>query len=67
MSKTGEAKLSVSYGRTVNTGNYESVRIDVALEVPLENGTKKECDEKYERLLDWCRGKVATEEQEWKQ
>lgn len=52
------AKISYSLGRTINTGNYNSVRVDVSHEI--------ECDEtdvekKYEQLRDFVRGKLREE------
>ena len=31
-------KISVSYGKTVNTGNFNSLRLDAGIEVELEEG-----------------------------
>ena len=31
-------KISVSFGRTVNTGNFNSLRLDASMEVDLEPG-----------------------------
>ena len=40
-----ETKISVGYGITINLGNYESARIDIRKERPLE------LDEDYEETL----------------
>ena len=40
-----ETKVSVGYGITINLGNYESARIDMSKERPLE------LDEDYEETL----------------
>ena len=40
-----ETKISVGYGITINLGNYESARIDISKERPLE------LDEDYEETL----------------
>ena len=31
-----QAKLRINYGRTINTGNYESLRLDISLEVEID-------------------------------
>ena len=30
------AKLRVNYGRTINTGNYESLRLDISMEIEID-------------------------------
>jgi len=32
-----QAKLRINYGRTINTGNYESLRLDISLEIEFQH------------------------------
>ncbi len=48
----------VTYGRTVNMGNYESVRLDLTADVPE--------DEKWQDVLDDLRGEMLKLEKQTK-
>ena len=37
-------RIKVSIGRTYNTGNYESLRLDVGLEIDIPKGTDSNTD-----------------------
>jgi hypothetical protein len=63
--KVGEGKLeankamcvpSIRYGQTINTGNYNSVRIEIGLSVPCEHG---ELEEVYDFILGWIDDKAS--------
>jgi len=47
--------VTVSYGMTINTGNYENEKIEVSLEADLTSGIT--VDQAFERLESWCREK----------
>lgn len=49
-------KIKVSYGLTINKGNYESERIDVSVEHDLEMDVLlpyEEIDEMFEKLKEY--------------
>lgn len=49
-------KLEVGGGQTINIGNYESVRIDCRLTVPV--GSKEELNDAYNWATDWVSEKL---------
>ena len=51
-------KISVSVGRTVNMGNYESARIDVGMEMDCEPKNRAKT---YQEMKCWCDEQVAVE------
>lgn len=57
---TEPAKVSVSMGLTLNLGNYESARIDVALVVPCY---REEVDAAYKYANKWVEDRLGTEVQ----
>lgn len=48
------SKIRIEYGRTLNTGNYENVKLTFGIEIVVESDDvfdiKKEFDDWYERL-----------------
>jgi len=52
-------KISVSYGKTVNTGNFNSLRLDASLEVELEPGDT--ASEAYAKAFAQVKATVAAE------
>lgn len=50
-------RIRVSYGETINTGNYESKRIDVSLEtdVPDSDDIDITYDEVYTQVSNTCK------------
>ena len=47
-------KVKLQIGKTVNIGNYESLRIDVGLEDTCEpNEYDNKCAEIYDKLIDY--------------
>ena len=51
------AYVSVGFGITRNTGNYESIKFYVGVTVPCEN-TEEAKDEVYHEVREWVDGKV---------
>lgn len=49
-------KVSFSLGYTVNAGNFESLRIDVGLEIEGKPGETPE--QTYQRVSDWVSKKL---------
>ena len=50
------SKVKVSIGRTYNTGNYQSLRLDVGLEDECENNDYEESlfvDKMYESCIEY--------------
>lgn len=56
-------KLSVSYGRTINTGNYQSERVDASIEINFIDVPKEETQRKlgllFEEVESFVNGKVT--------
>ena len=52
------ANVGISYSRTVNTGNYESVRFGVDIHMP-SGVTQKELTETFEMIKGWAEDKMA--------
>lgn len=55
----GYVEITVSLGRTINLGNFESGRADVAIRTVCP---AKEMEKEYGKLRDWCDEKLAEEE-----
>ncbi len=53
MSKVKE--ITIAYGLTVNTGNYESTRIDVGATVTLDPGETE--DQAMDKFMAWAKRK----------
>lgn len=51
-------KISVSIGRTINMGNYESARIDVSTEMEC---VVADMDATYAKAKAWCDERVTEE------
>lgn len=49
-------EVSVAVGRTINMGNYESLRVEVSGAATLEEGDEK--SEVIESISDWLRAQV---------
>jgi hypothetical protein len=47
-------EIKVSYGRTVNIGNYESVRIDTSIIEEIGEDDKRSYEEIFADLFDEC-------------
>lgn len=52
------AKVKVTMGHTKNLGNFESLRIEVGIEVPCDN-EKEVIEATYESAFKWVDDKVA--------
>ena len=52
-------KISVSYGKTVNTGNFNSLRLDASMEIDLEPGDT--ATEAYTKAFAQVKATVAAE------
>lgn len=48
-------EISVSYGLTVNTGNYESERVDVGATITLSPGESE--DQVVEKFIAWAKAR----------
>lgn len=53
------AEVGVSFGRTINLGDYESVRMDVSIRVPSAN-TPEATERAYRTAFAWANDKVAS-------
>jgi hypothetical protein len=51
------ANVGVKLGRTTNTGDYESLRVDVSLYMPSDTD-KKSLDKTFKKCLKWCDKKM---------
>lgn len=47
------ANVGVKVGKTMNLGNYESVRVDVSLYVPCENEDEA-INQTFDLVSNWC-------------
>ena len=54
------ARLKVNVGRTYNTGNYESLRVDVGLEADFDDST---LESHYQELFTKCEQALRREAQ----
>ena len=48
-------EISVSYGLTVNTGNYESERVDVGATITLSPGESE--DQAVDKFMAWAKAR----------
>jgi len=60
-----KAEVGYSIGRTLNLGDFESVKVQVSLSMECE-ATKEEIEKTYQRAKRFVDAKVAEEEYEWK-
>jgi len=51
------ANVGVKLGKTINLGDFESLRVDVSLFMPSETG-KKALDKTFKKTLKWCDNKM---------
>ena len=60
-----DIKVAVRYslGRTINLGNFESVRVDVALEA---RGVKGQAQKLYDQIKGFVDKRVEKEEERWR-
>ena len=58
------ARVKLELGITMNTGNYESARISVGIEVPCY---REEIDEAYKNWLKYAKERIIEEQQEIQQ
>lgn len=58
VSKSDPAKVRVNSGMTKSIGVYESLRLDVALELPCDND-EKSIEETFTYATDWVATKLA--------
>lgn len=61
--ETAPAEVGISYGLTLNLGNFESARLDVSLKVPCY---KEEIEEVFVKAEAFVTGKVKAESEEIK-
>jgi hypothetical protein len=54
------AEVGVHYGLTINTGNYESVKLDVSIRFPCYPN-KESVDATYEAVQSWAQDKIRGE------
>lgn len=54
-------RISYSKGRTVNLGNFESMRVDIGIELDIEGDSLDKADVTHDRLKAWVEGKLAKE------
>ncbi len=52
------ANVGVKLGKTVNLGDYESLRVDVSLFMPADID-KKSLNKTFKRCLKWCDNKMT--------
>ena len=58
-------KVRVRYGKTINTGNYESIRMDYEVEVELDRD-KDSVPTAIDTTRDYLKGKMAADIKESK-
>ena len=51
------ANVGVKLGKTMNLGDFESLRVDVSLFMPSETD-KKSLNKTFKKCLKWCDGKM---------
>lgn len=56
------AFIRVNAGKTLNLGNYESLRIDVSVTLPC---LPEEIEQTYEQAAEFAFGKLLDEEAQW--
>lgn len=47
-------KIKTAYGRTINLGNFESVRIDASITEQIDNKNKRDYQDILADLFDEC-------------
>jgi len=52
----GQGRVRVAGSRTINLGNFESVRVEVQLELPVD---KSDLEDTYEYVSDWVSTKIS--------
>ncbi len=54
-------RVKISYGRTVQSAPYESIRLDIAIEKDIEDGPvlKGEIDKSVDSLRKYVKSKIA--------
>ncbi len=57
-------RVKVNYGKTINLGNFESLRIDVGVESDIKPGESKE--KVVDKLISFCENKISELEAEAK-
>jgi hypothetical protein len=57
-----KARVSYSTTRTINLGNYESVKVQAGLEVQCDTLDKEET---YNEIKEWVDGKIEEETYKW--
>jgi hypothetical protein len=57
-----QARVKYSLGRTINTGNYENVKIEVGVEFVCD---ESEVGKIFDTAKAWVRSKIKAEEKEW--
>lgn len=55
-------RLSVGMSKTINTGNYESMRINASIEVDVSDN--QDLDEAYDELYEECTKQVLLQEEQ---
>jgi hypothetical protein len=58
-----QAKVTVEYGETINTGNFNSVRLTARIEYPCD-ATKPAVDTTFFRLWKECKDQIEKQKQE---
>lgn len=56
--ETPMANVGVKLGKTVNLGDFESLRVDVSLFMPSETD-KKSLNKTFKKCLKWCDNKMT--------
>lgn len=56
------AFVRVGFGKTYNLGNFNSLRVDVAVTMPC---APKDVDKTYKETAQYCADKLAEEESQW--
>lgn len=51
------ANVGVKLGKTINLGDFESLRVDVSLFMPSETDNKS-LNKTFKKALKWCDGKM---------
>jgi len=58
-----KTKIRYDFGRTIKTGDFESARFDVGMEVMCDS---EDAEAEFDRIKEWVDDKVKEEEDEWK-
>lgn len=51
-------RITYTKGRTINLGNFESLRVDIGIEIDCESGKE---DETFTILKTWVEGRLKQE------